>query len=172
MQDFEQEVRFQVDTVTITGLGAGNNITAILPHNILNEEFEVPYDSNGFFTGRDAELSELGELLECGKVPNRQNSCVIHSMGGVGKSQLALGFAFLNRQKYHWVFWFSAEVETELAQQFADLGKRLSGLEHNKNGATLPEVQTQIQYVNIAKKHLEKTSKTYNYNKSHKDQAC
>ncbi|RFU30827.1 hypothetical protein B7463_g5472, partial [Scytalidium lignicola] len=161
IQEFGQEVRFQVDAVTVRGLGGGTNAATIPPYSPMNEVFNVPYNYNGFFTGRDEELKELSQMLESENTPSKQSSCVIHSMGGVGKTQLALAYTFLKRQYYHWIFWLPAEVEAELAQKFAALGRRLAELENATNNSNLPEVQSQMQNVSLTKRILGNTAKRW-----------
>jgi hypothetical protein len=152
---FGDEVRFHIDKVTVRGLSANViSPSSIQMTNDTNEIYDVPYDWNGFFTGRDNELVYLGQKLAAGI--QQQNACVIHSMGGVGKTQLALTFCFLNRQSFHWIFWLSAENLVELAQKFAGIGKRLT---ESKNRSSPPSVHTQAQYIQMAKQNLETTSK-------------
>jgi len=91
--------------------------------------FRVPYSTNPRFTAREQELQTLRGELE--KKPGRgPTSCVIHGLGGLGKTQLAIEYAHRFRENYDAVFWLSAETEFELAKDYADIARKL-GLTDN-----------------------------------------
>ncbi len=46
-------------------------------------------------------------------------SCLIHGIGGVGKSQVALEYAHRYGVHYHYRFWVRAETEPLIAQDMA-----------------------------------------------------
>ncbi|KAK0732315.1 hypothetical protein B0H67DRAFT_525944 [Lasiosphaeris hirsuta] len=95
--------------------------------------YEVPNTQNPRFCGRDAVLRSLHEFLTRHPESDRhttkaralQKSCVIHGMGGVGKTQVAIEYTYLYRSSYDFIFWLSAENETVLQ---ASAGRVLSSL--------------------------------------------
>lgn len=86
--------------------------------------FSVPYSRNPRFVGRDEELQILSQQLR-GKPGNRLTSCVVHGLGGIGKTQLAIEYAYRARHEYDAIFWMRAETEFELANDYAAIAKRL-----------------------------------------------
>jgi hypothetical protein len=92
--------------------------------------FSVPYSRNTLFTGRDNVMTYLRDnLLLLGQPQNhQQTSCIIHGIGGIGKTQVALEFAYQHRNSFDYVFWLPAQTEPLLSQAFSKLALVL-GLE-------------------------------------------
>jgi transcriptional regulator with XRE-family HTH domain len=71
--------------------------------------WHVPYARNPFFTGRESILKTLEErFFPCTDL----YACHVQALcgiGGIGKTQVALEYAYLHRQKYTAVFWIHAE---------------------------------------------------------------
>lgn len=95
------------------------------------------------FTGRKAELDLMETQLTPGKVQNRRKICIIHGLGGIGKSQLAIEYARSQRTHYTSFFWLNGNTESLLITSLVELAKRL------------PEGQIAIRQV----KGLEETKK-------------
>jgi tetratricopeptide (TPR) repeat protein len=79
---------------------------------------------NPAFTGRETLLSTLRRAL------NRQAKAsvlphALHGLGGVGKTQLAVEFAYRYAERYDVVWWIPAEHQTLVLQSLRDLGRRL-----------------------------------------------
>lgn len=81
---------------------------------------------NYYFTGREEELTVISKALAGAK------PVVMHGLGGVGKTQLALKYAHRNREFYDVVWWIRAEevstVRADLAQLAVSLGLVNDGL--------------------------------------------
>lgn len=77
---------------------------------------------NTHFTGRDAALRELRQRLTSGAEGARQ---VVRGLGGVGKTQLAVEYAYLYRSEYRFVAFVDAEDPDLVASQFASLAREL-----------------------------------------------
>ena len=78
------------------------------------------------FVARDAEMARLVEVM----LPNsadrtRRKICVLHGLGGIGKTQLAIEFARTHRQNYSAVFWIDGSSKEKLKQSIANLAKQL-----------------------------------------------
>lgn len=79
---------------------------------------------NPSFTGRESLLLSLQRSLE-----TRSKASVLphalHGSGGVGKSQLAVEFAYRFAERYDLVWWVPAEQQTLVLQSLAELGRVL-----------------------------------------------
>jgi hypothetical protein len=51
---------------------------------------------------------------------------VVHGLGGIGKTQLAVAYTKQNRENYSAVFWLNARDEVTLKQGFTRLAERIS----------------------------------------------
>ncbi|MFF4051720.1 FxSxx-COOH system tetratricopeptide repeat protein [Streptomyces chartreusis] len=91
---------------------------------------------NTNFTGREATLRELRQRL------TSDNDCttqVVHGLGGVGKTQLAVEYAYLFRPEYRFVAFVDAEDPDLVASQFASLAREL-GLAEVNSEQVIPRV--------------------------------
>lgn len=79
---------------------------------------------NPDFTGRESLLLILQRSLEA-----RSKASVLphalHGFGGVGKTQLAVEFAYRFADRYDLVWWIPAEQQSLVLQSLADLGRQL-----------------------------------------------
>ncbi|MFG2029066.1 FxSxx-COOH system tetratricopeptide repeat protein [Streptomyces sp. NPDC048825] len=81
---------------------------------------------NPNFTGRMALLEQLDERLREGTTTVLPEA--IHGMGGVGKTQLAIEYAYRHQSEYDIVWWIPAERPGQIGQALVELAGRL-GLE-------------------------------------------
>ena len=85
--------------------------------------FRVPYPRNPYFTGRDDILEQLhGELTAGGAAAISQ---AITGLGGVGKTQTAVEYAYRRADDYSYVFWVRAETEGDVVSGLAEVARRL-----------------------------------------------
>jgi len=69
----------------------------------------MPYRRNAFFTGREDILQLLGDtFLAQHSSPVPRLPLALSGLGGVGKSQIALEYAYRYREHYHTVLWLHA----------------------------------------------------------------
>ncbi|MEU6677458.1 FxSxx-COOH system tetratricopeptide repeat protein [Streptomyces sp. NPDC046925] len=81
---------------------------------------------NPNFTGRTELLELLGERLREGTTTVLPEA--IHGMGGVGKTQLAIEYAYRHQGEYDIVWWIPSERPGQIGQALVELAGRL-GLE-------------------------------------------
>lgn len=93
--------------------------------------WNVPHLRNPNFTGREAELAELRRSLLAGETAALVQTQAITGLGGVGKTQLAVEYAYRNGANYDIVWWVRSEVSTTLASDYASLAAKLDLPEKN-----------------------------------------
>jgi hypothetical protein len=91
---------------------------------------DIPYPRNTrSFCGRDDVFFLLDEALSRRPLQSDSTgspvSCVLHGMGGVGKTEIALEYAYKNRHNYECVFWVSAQSRVHLSQAYCAIGKQV-----------------------------------------------
>ena len=69
-------------------------------------------DRNIYFTGRSEILETISARFEAGK--NAVLTQSVAGLGGVGKTQIAVEYAYHNANKYQLIWFFHAETETTL----------------------------------------------------------
>jgi len=72
------------------------------PHNL-------PFPPNPVFTGRDTELQKLREQLQTNRAVAVTQTVAAHGLGGVGKTQLAVEYAWKHLNDYNAVLWVKAD---------------------------------------------------------------
>jgi len=80
------------------------SLTALSPH------WQVPFQRNPLFTGREEILETLHTRLHAEQVVARTQSYALHGLGGIGKTQIALEYAYRHALEYSAVFWIEAET--------------------------------------------------------------
>jgi hypothetical protein len=83
---------------------------------------------NPNFVGREQDLTALRQGLAAGSTVTVH---AVHGMGGVGKTQLAVEYAYRYATSYDLVWWIAAEEPTVIPDQFTSLAERL-GLDPTK----------------------------------------
>ena len=74
----------------------------------------VPFPRNLFFTGREELLERLHTYLTPDQKGALTRSWAISGLGGVGKTQLALEYAYRHALEYRAVFWIEAETREQI----------------------------------------------------------
>ena len=85
--------------------------------------WNVPYPRNPNFTGREAILTQIEKSLAAGTPAALPQ--VITGLGGVGKTQTAVEYAYRHRDQYRAVLWVRADTETNLTSGYRELAEVL-----------------------------------------------
>ena len=86
----------------------------------------VPYQRNVHFTGREKLLATVHNELSK-ELPQRWNHrLALYGLGGVGKTQLALEYAYSHKENYHGVYWLSAVSQATLFSGFTEIAVQTS----------------------------------------------
>jgi tetratricopeptide (TPR) repeat protein len=84
--------------------------------------WNVPSHPNPFFTGRELQLSELHARLTTPEAASRR--VALTGLGGVGKTQLAVEYAYRQRTDYDLVWWVGGQKPTSLLGDYAALASQ------------------------------------------------
>jgi hypothetical protein len=85
--------------------------------------FKVPFARNPFFTGRDELLNRLHAAITASDIPVR--IWAVSGMGGVGKTQTTLEYAYRYREYYRFVLWVRADTTTALSADYAKIAAEI-----------------------------------------------
>ncbi len=83
--------------------------------------WNVPSRRNPYFTGREDLLTRLHEFLHSGKATALTQPQAISGLGGIGKTQTAVEYAYRYRGDYQAVLWASAASRETLISDFVAL---------------------------------------------------
>lgn len=85
----------------------------------------VPHLRNPFFTGREELLSHLHEMLHAEKQTVAVTQRALCGLGGVGKTQIVLEYAYRYQYEYQAIFWIKADTRENLLADFLALAHLL-----------------------------------------------
>lgn len=88
--------------------------------------WNVPYRRNPFFTGREEILHNLFESLTSSKRAALTQAKAISGLGGIGKTQIAVEYAYRYRKHYDAVLWVTASSRDSLISEFVLLAVLLA----------------------------------------------
>ena len=78
------------------------------------------------FVARDGEMEELEETLRPRPTRDMHRKVqILHGLGGIGKTQLAVAFARKYQKTYSSIFWLNAASKNQVRQSLAEIARRL-----------------------------------------------
>lgn len=98
------------------------------------------------FVGRQAELGLLWQFYKPTD-SQRRKIAVLHGLGGIGKTQLAVHFAREHQHDFTAVFWLSGKDRGTLLQSFSSALSRLPGQSHTKESIDDEELEQRARRV-------------------------
>ncbi|HEY7417885.1 MAG TPA: FxSxx-COOH system tetratricopeptide repeat protein, partial [Ktedonobacteraceae bacterium] len=96
--------------------------------------WSVPYRRNLFFTGREQMLTSLHTALQARQTVASTYIQAISGLGGIGKTQSALEYAYRFRDQYQAVLWARAETSDVLLADMVSLAEVLDLPEKGDQG--------------------------------------
>jgi hypothetical protein len=116
-----------------------SSLAASAPRAALSSVWNLPYPRNSFFIGRDEILIRLHTQLQAGQATALSQPHAIIGLGGIGKTQLAVEYAYRFHQDYQVVLWARAESPEALTSSYVTIATLLN----------LPEHEAQEQEITI-----------------------
>lgn len=87
----------------------------------------IPFSRNTGFFGREKELQGIRDSLAGdGSTTQSQRAVVLHGLGGLGKTEIALAFAYQEMDNYHSILWVAAETPQKLQTSFSEIAAKLN----------------------------------------------
>ena len=122
-------------------------LVASAPRANLPPIWNIPYPRNPFFLGRDYELVQLRSHLQAGQVTALSQPQVISGLGGIGKSQVVLEYAYQYHRDYQVVLWAQAESADALISSYVGIAEllRLPEREAKEQSTIVQAVKTWLQ---------------------------
>ena len=121
-----EEVRLRTDKGKNTELLTA--IEMLKDNNIKNDKipcYYIPFGINEQFYGREDILQKVKKVLDREEGDCRCKSLVLHGLGGVGKTKIALQYVNNSRNKFDAIFWISADNSIKIMQSFLEVSRRL-----------------------------------------------
>ena len=86
----------------------------------------MPYRRNPFFTGRENILNHLNAVLQNSKTAALTQAQAISGLGGIGKTQIAIEYAYRYRDQYKAILWVNASSREAFTSDFVKLATLLN----------------------------------------------
>src|SRR5207248_3305913 len=91
-----------------------------------SQVWNIPYRRNPFFTGRESILDRLHIMLHAGSAAALSQPPAISGLGGIGKTQAAVEYAYRYRDDYQDVLWVQANTHETLTSSYVTLAGLLN----------------------------------------------
>jgi tetratricopeptide (TPR) repeat protein len=88
--------------------------------------WNIPYRQNPYFTGREKVLQTLHERLTTTRANALTQPQAISGLGGIGKTQVAVEYAYRHRNDYHYILWVNAATREDIVKSFSELAELLN----------------------------------------------
>lgn len=93
----------------------------------------IPFRKNLYFTGRTEELARMYTAFTTTKNSSPSQPLVISGLGGIGKTQTALEYAYRYQEAYDFIFWVKADTSEAFTSGLASIAPLLDLPVKNEN---------------------------------------
>jgi tetratricopeptide (TPR) repeat protein len=112
-------------------------LAASAPRAALSRIWNIPYPHNPFFLGREDLLILLSRQFHAGQPMALLQVQAISGLGGVGKTQLAIEYAYHHAQEYQAILWTRADSRDALVSGFVEIARVLNLSERDERDQTV-----------------------------------
>jgi tetratricopeptide (TPR) repeat protein len=137
----------EVSTTSPAASSAPSTASQAKSQAAVEAPWNVPFARNPFFLGRDALLEQVHEQFHRTQPATPNHALALSGLGGIGKTQIAVEYAYRYRQEYSAIFWVHADSRETLVADFIALARLLNLSEQNE--------QDQMRIVGAVKRWLE-----------------
>ena len=115
---------------------------------------------NFSFFGRESELTSIHNTLQFHLETAKRGPacCIIHGMGGIGKTQIALQYTYAYEHHYEAIFWLKAQTKIELAKSYAAIADEIGTAGSIWD---LSQDECLAKSIDVARKWLQTTSMAF-----------
>lgn len=85
----------------------------------------IPFAANAKFSGREDVLDMIDKSLDLEASASSLKSIALFGMGGVGKTQIAIQYAYRNMEKFDAILWIAADNSIAIGQSFLTMADGL-----------------------------------------------
>jgi hypothetical protein len=111
---------------------------------------KLPFQQNDKFFGRDAEIQKIYDHLTPKESVSELRTYTIYGRRGVGKTEIALQYAYENPSGFDAIFWIQCETSVTLRQSFTDVAVCLNLPGADRNGTSLKRKKNALLTVDKA----------------------
>src|SRR5262249_47149697 len=99
--------------------------------------WNLPHSPNPFFTGRDDLLKRLRAQLQTEQIAAISQPQAISGLGGIGKTQLSVEYAYRHARDYQAILWVRADTHEALISGYVALAKILDLPQKDEDDQTI-----------------------------------
>lgn len=118
-------------------------------------QLRVPCGRNSNFVGREDVIKMIDEALlpsESSKGESELRTFALCGFGGIGKTQIAIHYAFERRNKFDAIFWIQADEATKLAKSFEQIAQDLDLVEEGESTNQVANVNLALEWLSNPRK--------------------